>query len=867
MATGIPLLDSIINGVNQAVNTVQTMANNAVQITANPVNQAAIQLGNYIGQMSNAVGGVVSGINNQLYPNSTSYQTVSYNPPNSSYVPYQVVPSVGQALQAPGTVYQQNTYPVTYGTGFNAPQNVNANISLQGFDFNTVYSAVNAAFASLPSIVNAIQNPLNNPYTSQLVQLLNNLYNQQAGTVDLMRQFITNAEQSVYQSASNTLRGIGIDVGQWSNVLDATVRTVMQELGYSQEQQFKAISDMVKDGNAQQANAIFAVQNGINSFLQKLDVVLNGQTDLLKTLANPKETTTTTPQQDIINNAIADAGSELSKVLAGSIDKAFNSPEGFFKALNSRIDDISTVIDDLKAGKFHSTEEFFSAIFGNQPATGLARGLIILASVIPTLISAVNMAGEPALDAFGQLVQQDSPVKLLSPSDYLTAYFKKAISFDYMKDKLAKQGINEEQMTVLLNASVTDPDFGTMIQAKRRGFITDKEWKDYIEDQRLDAGSREIIEQVMNILPNPQDLTRIADKRIWGLNLPEKYGQYTELPDNYIKYMGQQGYDEQFTKWFWAAHWELPSPNQIFEMYQRHVINYEDMQAYLALTDWLPFFRDKLLAISYNPLTRVDIRRMYGLGMFNHDELIKRYEAIGFSPDDSALMARFTELYESQTGDNELEKLQAKIVTAVERLYVTNKITRDEAVNRLMALGKDRQIAELSLNYLEYEKTAQIEQNKLQNYQTRAIKLIIDSYKKANYGLDETIASLVSSGLSESEAREEIKYADIERAVQTKSDIITVYETRYINGVDAQSVFIANLSQAGLSVSEINQELTEAELKLQKRFKMPSEKQVQTWYANGTVDYSFVIPYLKALGYPESIIPLVLAGDYPPTGA
>lgn len=862
MATGIPLLDNIINGVNQAVNSVSTFVNNVGQSLTTQSTQAQNTLGSFLSGVNNGISGAVSGIASQISNTPQTYNQTNYNPYqggffNSAYLP----PAVGQPLVTPGSP-QINTYNVTYGTPYNQVAPTNTNVTLNGFDFNTVYSAVNAAFANLPTIVNAIQNPLNNPITSQLVGVIQHLYDSQANTVDLLRQFVQNAETSIYQSTSNTLRNIGIDVGGWSNILDATVRDIMQQLGYSGQQQLDAISKMIAGGQQKQAEAIFATQNTLNSFMQKVDYLFQDNQKVIDALGKQVGASSQTDPRSIVQQAIDNAGQELQKVLQETVTYALNNPNSFVQQLSGRIGDISSVIDKLKEGKFKSSDEFFSALFGNEPASGLARGLVILASVIPTLITAVNMAGEPALEAFRQLVQEDSPVKLLSPSDYVTAYFKKAVNYDYVIDKLKKMGISEEQSVVLLQAAITDPDLGTMINARRRNILSDTEWKDYLFDQRYDNRSIEILETVMHIIPSANDLTRIADKRIWGLNLPEKYGQYAEMPQQYLDYMKMQGFDEQFTKWFWASHWQLPSPNQIFEMFQRAKITQEDMNAYLALTDWLPFFRDKLLQISYNPLTRVDIRRMYSLGMFNYDELLRRYQDIGFSPNDARLMADFTVKYEGDSGENEVDKLRTKVSTAVQSLYVRGKLSYTEATNRLVALGKDKQMAELTLNYLNLEKSIESTPVKLPDYKTKAIDLIKKSYLQGTYPRTEAYTNLIGLGLSDAEAQEELKYLDFEKTVQAKKDIIDLYETRYLNGIDTQATFIANLSMAGLNSSEVSQEQTEVELKKQKKFKMPTEKQVIAWYNSGIIDETYVYNYLSFLGYPDTVIPLVMIGDF-----
>ncbi|GAH79863.1 unnamed protein product, partial [marine sediment metagenome] len=73
---------------------------------------------------------------------------------------------------------------------------------------------------------------------------------------------------------------------------------------------------------------------------------------------------------------------------------------------------------------------------------------------------------------------------------------------------------------------------------------------------------------------------------------------------------GKKGLSKEWSERYWAAHWNLPSPQQGFEMLHRGVINVSELNMLLRALDVMPFWRDKLTAIAFRRLTRVDIRRM-----------------------------------------------------------------------------------------------------------------------------------------------------------------------------------------------------------------------------------------------------------------
>lgn len=862
MSTGIPFIDNIVSAVGSAMTTASNIVNNAVNTSNSYVASTQAQLGSVISGISNGISGGIGGVINTVIP-STPPPVMNYNPNTGGFFNSGNLPGgmAGTPIGLPGTNYANyNPYQGGFFNSGNLPYQPYP--SNPGYDMNALYQTVLGALGQIPNIISTIQNPYNSPYIGQILQLANQLYNSQSSTVTYVQNAIQGIESQLYQSSSNLLAKVGVNVGDWSNILDATVRDVMQQLGYSAQNQQAAIAQMISKGLDAQDAVITQTQNQLNSLIQQVQNVTGISAQIAASMVAKAGIENVPYPKDLISSAIDSAGAELQKVLAETIKDAATNPNNFFNQLSHRIDTISSVIDNLKAGKYHSSEEFFNALFGNEPATGLARSLIILASVIPTMISAVNMAGEPALKAFGYLVNSDSPVTTLGVNEVMELLHREVIDIKGASDLWHKLGYSDEMIYYMRQIADRFPDIATLTHMVWRGKLSETSFRQLVNKSGFIDGSDDYYAEMLHTIPTPQDLTRIADKRIWGLNLPEKYGQYSELPQQYIDYMQMWGYDEQFMKWLWAAHWSLPSPNQIFEMFQRHQITNEDMQSYLALTDWLPFFRDKLLAISYNPLTRVDIRRMYGLGVLSEADLPGRYEAVGFSPQDAQLMSQFTVKYSTDSEENKLDKLRTKIINQVEALFVRGKITRDEAITRLVTLGEDRQFAELSLNYLVFEQSIESTKPKLETYKTKAITLISTQYQKGHISYEEARADLVTAGLSDTEAVEELKYIDIERHALVNSEMISIYETRYVQHVDTQAQFIANLAQLGLNSSEIGQQLAEAEVKAQKRFKLPTEKQMITWYQNQVVNENEVIAYLEALGYPNTYIPIVLKGDY-----
>ncbi len=125
---------------------------------------------------------------------------------------------------------------------------------------------------------------------------------------------------------------------------------------------------------------------------------------------------------------------------------------------------------------------------------------------------------------------------------------------------------------------------------------------------------------------------------------------------------------------FWIANWDPPSIGQGFEMYQRDVIDREMLEYLFKTVEVPPIFRDKLLAIAYNPLTRVDIRRMHKTGNLDTEGVFDALRHAGFSPDNARLM---TEFYVNFNQETERELTRTQMMKGYRDLGISAEDTKD----------------------------------------------------------------------------------------------------------------------------------------------------------------------------------------------
>lgn len=257
--------------------------------------------------------------------------------------------------------------------------------------------------------------------------------------------------------------------------------------------------------------------------------------------------------------------------------------------------------------------------------------------------------------------------------------------FDVNERYVALGGIQPEYAPHFIDGMLTKPDVTTIVRYLLR---TDPNLNQIERELKRIGIHPDYIDMFRTLaypVPPVADLITMAVREAFSPSIASRFGQYEDYPTDLTKFAEQQGISEEWSKRYWAAHWSLPSPQQGFEMLHRGVIDEGDLQLLLRALDIMPFWRDKLTQISYNPLTRVDVRRMYALGVLSETEVTKAYRDIGYTQENAGRLREFTvrQTIASQSGLS-----VSKAITAYKNGYAT----RQDTYNAISRLGVRPQI-------------------------------------------------------------------------------------------------------------------------------------------------------------------------------
>jgi len=240
----------------------------------------------------------------------------------------------------------------------------------------------------------------------------------------------------------------------------------------------------------------------------------------------------------------------------------------------------------------------------------------------PGLITSVlmggNMAGmgfsfyPPLGDKWSRIAYRGDPAKVVPLGDLIQLRVKNRIDEgDFYK--WSKENGFDENFADLLRLAQSQYLTGMeYVNLWRRGHITENAVDDHLKHLGLQELDVQLFKKVTEYFPLPGDLVRFAVREVYTPSVVSKFGLMADIPTKYLEEAEKAGLVEEQARNFWAAHWQLPGINQGYEMLQRGEINREELEALFVAADIMPFWREPLLNISYNPfLIRMEVKGFF----------------------------------------------------------------------------------------------------------------------------------------------------------------------------------------------------------------------------------------------------------------
>jgi hypothetical protein len=286
--------------------------------------------------------------------------------------------------------------------------------------------------------------------------------------------------------------------------------------------------------------------------------------------------------------------------------------------------------------------------------------------------------------------------------------------------------------------------------------IFDTNWvRQVLSESRLKNKYQDAILELRYQLLGASDYIRFAVRDVYDAAARQKLTLDQDFPAGLAPKLVALGYSDQDAKDAWAAHWELPSPTQVYEMLHRGKLPAGvTVDDYLKSADYAPIWRQSLVDISYNPITRTDAKRIYKLrGDF--DALVANFRNNGYNDEDSKALAEFTREDVSLETRQEKELLVGPVKTSALAMYKARRISADQLRQTLANLKYPSDLIDRFIADIDFVR----EQDRRDDV-AAALKA---SYVKALRSRDDTVSVLVKAGYNDAELAQLLEGWDLLR--------------------------------------------------------------------------------------------------------
>ena len=626
------------------------------------------------------------------------------------------------AAAAPFTAADDCTFAIGTSSIFNLVESLLETICL-GFRALTLrFIDVAGALAdAIRDFIGPLLDSVVREFTSLIQTVTTQLANAVFAVVDRVEQVVATIVRTLTDLTSSIIDAVRSVVDQLGDILttifdrvSVVVDTILGKLrdGFTALLAgATAVLDRIGTGVSAIITALIA------AVLNVLDKIGSGISSLLETLtgaaegglAKVREVIESIPEaiREVFGEAREFIGEAVGGPLASMGDIFITQVEAFFARL---IDDLEVSPDKILREFLigvgipaDEVERFALSANSSMPRTpaffALAAGLMIPMIVGP-LVTAILA---PAIEQVSQEVAARVKPTLIQPADSIDALLRGEMDNATFRRELAQAGYTEQRQDILVRSSRRLLDLGQMFRWWLRDIISEEELDQMLGWQRIDGEDRARLKESVFFIPPVGDLIRMAVREVFSPEIRERFGQDEGFPVEFAEFGKQQGISEFWARAYWAAHWVLPSAQQGFEMLHRKVITEEDLDLLLRAQDVMPFWREKLTQIAFNPLTRVDLRRMHKLGLLDEEQLQLRYEDLGFAPDNAALMVQFTLAFNTDDTSEAEREIEGLTRGTVVNMFEDGILAEGEALQILGLMGLSDRVASLFIEQRKFE--------------------------------------------------------------------------------------------------------------------------------------------------------------------
>jgi len=496
----------------------------------------------------------------------------------------------------------------------------------------------------------------------------------------------------------------------------------------------------------------------------------------------------------LFSDYFKDFGEDQEDAIAAYYDTLLKDvPDGFIK------DEIFGWMDRSGGGKSAQGAAFSAIGFASSVGVGAASGLLA-----------------PWMKLLNYKIEKSAKTARIDPASLVSLYWRNPGLFTKIIDDSRELGYDDDHYAAVEEIVRPILNVGDMLPMMYREIISRGTFTETAKKWGWESGDIENIIESSKVIPGVGDLVAMAVREAWRDDVASRWGYDEDYPQELTKWAGRQGLDAEWSKRYWRAHWQLPSPQLGFEMYHRLrpgtssvTFTRENLLELLKIADFPAGFRERMIEIAYQPITRVDLRRLYQAGVINKTRVLDGYKDLGYTDKDAQALADFA-VKDSASAEKDITR--AAIVTSYKKAI----ISRGDAAGMLTAIGYGSMEADFYLDIADFE----IETDRADD----VIDYVKTMYVNSEYNAQDVSAELGKLNLPSTQVERLLQVWDIQRRKKQKTPTTTDFEDFYKRDIIDRDQLIDNLKRAGWTDERVGWIVARIDQRLQDSARVEAER-------------------------------------------
>ncbi|MGA3193315.1 MAG: hypothetical protein ABSD73_12580, partial [Candidatus Bathyarchaeia archaeon] len=325
---------------------------------------------------------------------------------------------------------------------------------------------------------------------------------------------------------------------------------------------------------------------------------------------------------------------------------------------------------------------------------GQGEALSVLGFASEIGASAASAFVAPIMRLINYFIDKQYRTERMDPSSAIHLMFRTGLAnFQYLND-LKELGWSDDRINGFITAMRPIMGEAAITELAHRGIISNDTAINYLSLLGYEQAHITEILALSEELPGIGTQVDMASKHAWSDALANLYGLDQDIPGELVEGAKKVGVSADWVKAYWRAHWNMPGLGNIYDMLHRlrpgttpTPFTAEDANIFMGISGVPVYWRDKLIKMSYNPYSRIDVRRMYKLGILSIDDVKQNYLDQGYDDKHAQTLADFTVKLEDPNGNLKPVAARDLSITTLKDVYLKHIWTEAQVRDYLKGLA------------------------------------------------------------------------------------------------------------------------------------------------------------------------------------